>query len=449
MSRETDFEALRTKLRAHCAYLADPDILKQLEWFETQDFDHVVLKEDVDRFIEDGAPRNNPPQPARLAGIFRLSHRHHFFMRACSSWRPNPFSVDRPFAEIRPSAFTEDPGIPELEGDYSMGWENLAELSREWYRSRNLDEARVTESHGAIDWKKPRPSPAEGFKIGRRVFEKRTPESLGRFQDHGPRFRIENWPVEFPEAQAELNKIKSTHIAHPIPAYYPAPENNLIPPDRYWDDLRGAIVRLEFHLNHWFIRGRHVFTADIVRMKVLVPPKLPPSSPVRLGGTPIGDDFPGESRRSARQQAASSSTYANVPHPNAQAGPSNRTDATRGTKKNPVKTESVKRQVASSNTYANVPQPTSQAGPSNRTDATRGTKKTPVKTESAKRQAASSSTNTNVPHDQPNRYPQASPCPLNNTNATRGAKKTPVRTESEEETPTTSKGLRRWFRKGC
>ncbi|RXW20527.1 hypothetical protein EST38_g5315, partial [Candolleomyces aberdarensis] len=253
MSRETAFEALRTRLRAHCVYLGDNDILERLEWFETQDFDHVVLKDDVDRFSEDGAPRNNPPQPAPLAGIFRLSHRHHFFMRACSRWKPNASSINQPFAEIRPSAFTEDPGIPELQGDYAMGWENVAGLSREWYRFRNLDEARVTESRGVIDWTKPRPSPADGFKIGRRVFEKRSPESLERFQDHGPRFSIENWPVEYPEAQAELNRIKSTHIAHPIPAYYPAPDNNLIPPDRYWDDLRGAIVRLEFHLNHWFI----------------------------------------------------------------------------------------------------------------------------------------------------------------------------------------------------
>ncbi|KAJ2929978.1 hypothetical protein H1R20_g7099, partial [Candolleomyces eurysporus] len=395
LSRETDFEALRTRLRAHCVYLADPDILERLEWFETQDFDQVVLKEDVDKFIEDGAPRNNPPQPAPLAGIFRLSREHGFFMRACGCWGLGASSVDQSFAKTRPSACTEDPGIPELEGDYPRSWENVAELSREWYRSRGQDEAQVTRSCGVIDWKKPGPSPADGFKIGRRVFEERSPESLASFQDHGPRFSIENWPVNT-AAQAELDKIKSTHIAHPIPAYYPAPDNNLIPPDRYWDDLRGAIVRLEFHLNHWFIRGRHIFTADIMRMKVLVPPKLLPPSPSRLRSVPIGDDFPGEDRRSPRRQAAMSSSHANVPQSNAQAGSSSR----------------------------------------NRTDATPGTKKTSVKTESVKRRATSSSTYSNVPHDQPNRSLQAGPSSSNNTNATK-------------ETPKKAKGIRGLFRKGC
>ncbi|KAJ2921402.1 hypothetical protein H1R20_g15690, partial [Candolleomyces eurysporus] len=394
MSADTDFEALRTKLRAKCVYLADDGILERLEWFETQDFDHVVLKDDVDKYMEDGAPPDNPPQPARLAGIFRIARRS-FFMRACGRWKPNKPPLFLPLANIRPSAYTGDPGIPELEGDYPKSWENVAELLKEWYRSRNEDEAKVIESSGVIDWKtKKPPNPGNGFKIGRRVFETRSPESLERLEDYGPSFSIENWPVEFPEAQAELDEIKSTHIAHPIPVYYPDPENDLIPPDRYYDDLPGAIVRLEFHLNHYFIDGRHKFAADIMRMKVIVRPSVPPSSPSsprKRKGTQSKGDFSDEDKRSPKRQAVSSSTDANVPQhgllrPAWGFMSPDRTKATLGAKKSPVKAEPIKWQAASSSTEANVPQhgllrPAWGFVSPDRTKAKLGAEKTPVKTE--------------------------------------------------------------------
>ncbi|KAJ2934922.1 hypothetical protein H1R20_g2197, partial [Candolleomyces eurysporus] len=266
-------------------------------------------------------------------------------MQACSGWTPNA-SPDHPrFADIRPSAFTEDPDIPELKGDYPKIWNNVVELLRRWYQFGAGDGAKLTDSVGVIDWTtKSEPNPAHGFKIGHRVFERRSAESLENFQDHGASFSIENWPVG-PEARAELDKIKKTHIAHPIPAYYPDPEKNLIPPYRYRDDLRGAVVRLEFHLNHWFIDGRHTFTADIRRMKILVRPNLPPSgvaSPIKRKGIPLTDDFSDEDDlpRPPKRQAASNRTNAgaSTSQQNPQAVPSTpkKTKAT-STKKTPAK----------------------------------------------------------------------------------------------------------------
>jgi hypothetical protein len=74
--------------------------------------------------------------------------------------------------DIRPSAFTEDPDIPELEGDYPKSWNNIAELLNQWYESWGKDEEKLTDSVGVIDWTtKSQPNPAHGFKIGHRVFE--------------------------------------------------------------------------------------------------------------------------------------------------------------------------------------------------------------------------------------------------------------------------------------
>ncbi|RXW19630.1 hypothetical protein EST38_g6217 [Candolleomyces aberdarensis] len=326
MSADTDFEDLREQLRAKCIYLADDNVPERLEWFRMQDFDRVITKDEADKYRnssrKEGTPSNEDdesgsPPPARLAGIVRLTHKHDFFMQACSGWIPSTSPGHPRFADIRPSAFTEDPGIPELMGDYPKIWNNVVALLRGWYQFEGEDATKLRDSVGVIDWTtKSEPNPAHGFKIGHRVFERQSPENLKNFQDHGASFNIETWPVE-PEAQLELDKIKKTHIAHPIPVYYPDPEKNLIPPYRYRDDLRGAIVRLEFHLNHWFIDGRHTFTADIRRMKILVRPNLPPrdvASPIKRKGIPSRDDFSDEDElpRPPKRQATSHRTNASA-----------------------------------------------------------------------------------------------------------------------------------------
>lgn len=175
---ELDFKKLRDRLRNKCTYLADDDCPEKLEWFRMQGFDRIVTKEEADKYRssrnECGPSKDvQPPPPALLAGIFRLTHRHDFFMQACSGWRPNP-SPDHPrFVDIRPSAFTEDPGIQELEGDYPKAWNNVVVLLKNWYQFEGEDEAKVTESVGVIEWatKRSKPNPAHGFKIGHRVFE--------------------------------------------------------------------------------------------------------------------------------------------------------------------------------------------------------------------------------------------------------------------------------------
>jgi hypothetical protein len=185
MAATVDFRELRKQLRLGCIYLADDNALEELEWFQMEDFDSIVTKDEADAYrkkleVSKKAPPSNksndskplPPPPAPLAGIFRLTHKHDFFMRACSRWRPGSSSDHPPFVDIRPSAFTEDPGLPELENDYPKCWRNVAELLRQWYRSRGEDESQVTDSRGVIDrTTKSEPNPTHGFKIGHRVFE--------------------------------------------------------------------------------------------------------------------------------------------------------------------------------------------------------------------------------------------------------------------------------------
>lgn len=103
-------------------------------------------------------------------------------------------------------------------------------------------------------------------------------ESLAGIDDPGYiEFSTKEWPLRHPEAKPELQKLEQTHVPIPIPAYdlESAGRRDLILPKDYEAKLKGAVVQLEFHINHWKINDKHSFTADIAKIRVLVPPVVP------------------------------------------------------------------------------------------------------------------------------------------------------------------------------
>ncbi len=98
--------------------------------------------------------------------------------------------------------------------------------------------------------------------------------------DHlGQEWRMDHWPV-LPRNNSVMEHIRPTHNVNPIPAY--DVDGHLIRPNMYEDVLAGALVEIEFTLQHWYIRGnvglgippKHQFSADLERIKVLSPPKI-------------------------------------------------------------------------------------------------------------------------------------------------------------------------------
>ncbi|KAG6824516.1 hypothetical protein H0H92_006634 [Tricholoma furcatifolium] len=89
--------------------------------------------------------------------------------------------------------------------------------------------------------------------------------------------KIENWPVNSDAARDELASMTDTHCVNPIPAY--DMHRYIIHPTFYRTCLVGAIVELNFELTHWAMKSRNseaacdTYTADIVAVHVLVPPK--------------------------------------------------------------------------------------------------------------------------------------------------------------------------------
>ncbi|KIM59455.1 hypothetical protein SCLCIDRAFT_27285 [Scleroderma citrinum Foug A] len=89
-------------------------------------------------------------------------------------------------------------------------------------------------------------------------------------------FSIENWPAFSDAARGGLDSIKQTHHVIPIPAY--DLEGKLIDPRYYRRHLEGAVAEVHFNLSHWSIAwqgvpGKDVYTADIVLIRVIAPPR--------------------------------------------------------------------------------------------------------------------------------------------------------------------------------
>ena len=81
---------------------------------------------------------------------------------------------------------------------------------------------------------------------------------------------LDDWPVENEVVAMELEKMKPTHQALPVPAYNL--ENQLIHPANYRHELQGALVKIHFTLLHCSFKTKDAFTADIHSVWVLRAP---------------------------------------------------------------------------------------------------------------------------------------------------------------------------------
>lgn len=100
-------------------------------------------------------------------------------------------------------------------------------------------------------------------------------------------FTLEGWPRDNDDITKELEEMKNTHRANPIPAF--DTDGQLIRPCDYEAQLREALVVVRFTLSHWSI-GKpkdqpakpetDSYSADVVNISVLIPP------PPRAAGSP-------------------------------------------------------------------------------------------------------------------------------------------------------------------
>ncbi|KAF8546827.1 hypothetical protein OG21DRAFT_1490782 [Imleria badia] len=81
---------------------------------------------------------------------------------------------------------------------------------------------------------------------------------------------LDKWPVHNDIATLELERMKGSYCAVPIPAYNIA--NHLIHPATYRRELQGALVEIHFTLSHCAFKNKDTFTADVHTLQVLRAP---------------------------------------------------------------------------------------------------------------------------------------------------------------------------------
>ncbi|KAF8546664.1 hypothetical protein OG21DRAFT_1490947 [Imleria badia] len=81
---------------------------------------------------------------------------------------------------------------------------------------------------------------------------------------------LNDWPVDNDVAAEELESMKTTHCAIPLPAY--DSDNHLIHPSAYRRELQGALVKIHFTLSHCAFKNKDAFSADIHMICVLRAP---------------------------------------------------------------------------------------------------------------------------------------------------------------------------------
>ena len=83
-------------------------------------------------------------------------------------------------------------------------------------------------------------------------------------------FRLENWPCLHDAGRDAIQEMIESHRVIPIPAYDVT--SKLIIPAQYPRTLKDAVVIVHFSLKHWAIDSVDTYVADIVNMRVVIPP---------------------------------------------------------------------------------------------------------------------------------------------------------------------------------
>ncbi|KAI1785901.1 hypothetical protein LXA43DRAFT_1099766 [Ganoderma leucocontextum] len=101
-------------------------------------------------------------------------------------------------------------------------------------------------------------------------------------------FQIASWPVN-DDAKPLLAALVPSHFTKPLPAF--DVNANLIAPDKYMDELKGAMVLVGFSLLQYYIDAKHNMCLDIEYMRVLIPGNGEQRAPQKRSAVQMTDPF--------------------------------------------------------------------------------------------------------------------------------------------------------------
>ncbi|KAG7094278.1 hypothetical protein E1B28_007882 [Marasmius oreades] len=266
-------------------YLAS-DLASHLTWRPTQDKDagdvHVVALPDEFKGKAAGACNEGEEEDALVAVIARVSKSNtnlvHDRYYKKSSWYTETLA-DLKLA-VALEAVTENDTLQKDFDAYQATIERLRECLPKtqdgWKRNGILIDGRGSEG-----------TYVDKIKLRHRVFLPRKPtdpeEELFEAIDTDPfksEYTLRGYPLRHKEARDE-RELMVTDKSHKLNVFGAYDTNGcIIRPSKVSESLRGAIVKVYFTIMHVPIswESKHVFSADVVSIRVIIPPS-PSSTP--------------------------------------------------------------------------------------------------------------------------------------------------------------------------
>ncbi|KAI6006908.1 hypothetical protein EDD15DRAFT_2394204 [Pisolithus albus] len=232
-------------------YLGDDDVVHNVRWIKQGRCDFLAMN-------DDDAQR----QTAVLSAIVLISS-NDYWLTSDGGYRRGS-SITSRLCDVKPSCTITEPPTPAVSNDFANG-------------------------RGFFFYDNSTTNPSR-FKVRHKLFERLEHDDTDKNvleSSNAPEcydFLPQNWYLSREETREELYLLETTHKLRPLPAY--DVDGHLIPPAAYQRSLENAVVELHSNLCHWPIASKagaaayDSYTADIVFIRVLVPP--PP---------PINNDF--------------------------------------------------------------------------------------------------------------------------------------------------------------
>ena len=222
-------------------------------------------------------------QPVRLSCITRITSQD-YWLTSCGMWQ-GPTEINPTFTSVKPTCTGRRPDEAGIAEDFTHVLTNIRKLTGLLQlKDKSIRKGLLT------DWTTPEPK----IKFRHTLFTiswnnltfHTTKLTWTKLRSHdedddenndannlGVEFTLEQWPAHFDAGRKAILELEltNTHKLNVIPAY--DINGEIIKPKEYRGKLEGALVRTEFHMNYWRVKGKDFFAADIQAMRVLEKPR--------------------------------------------------------------------------------------------------------------------------------------------------------------------------------
>ncbi|KIK14161.1 hypothetical protein PISMIDRAFT_117515 [Pisolithus microcarpus 441] len=257
-SASTHISRCRDQLLNSGFYLADGDILKNVEWIR-QGRSHYLAA------VEENSDQNSlsaTHQLAELSAIVFIDSKN-YWLTSDGGYRKGVGMWNHLY-DVKPSCTISELPMHPAKADFCSAMKNLRILMQK------IGTPGYEKGKGFVFYDNSSPSPTR-FKIRHCLFEV-----------HGDDFLPQNIRLTQEGTRDELFDLQKTHRMVPLQAR--GEDGYILSPAAYRSHLENTVVELQFNLWHWPIAprsgssGKDSFTADIVQIRVLVPPPPPVSN---------------------------------------------------------------------------------------------------------------------------------------------------------------------------